>query len=109
MSKNLDEVALLKQVTDVISGYGKQITFYEKDNTPHPIWVSPPKESKETFGEGNALETLTEFIFANNSEITFTVYRGQRVAIDSVNFRIERFKDIRSGDDIVAIKCFVSR
>lgn len=109
MSKNLDETALLAQVTDVIEGYGKQVKFFEKDNTEHLIWASPPKESEETFGEGNALETLTEFIVANNSDLSFTYYRGQRIDIDAVRFRVERFQEIRSGINIVAVKFFVAR
>jgi len=109
MSKKLDEVALLAEVSQVISDYGKQVTFLEKDDTPHLIWASPPKESKELTGEGSNLETLTEFLVANDSKITFTIYRGQRVDIDSVRFRIERFQEIRSGVNIVAYKCFVAR
>jgi len=109
MSKKLDEVALLAEVAGVISDYGKQVTFLEKDNTPHVIWATPPKASKETFGEDNALETLTEFLVANDATITFTIYRGQRVNIDTPQFRIERVEEIRSGDNIIAYKCFVAR
>ncbi len=111
MSKKLDEAKLLADITQVIEDYGKQVVFFEADDTEHTIWATPPRESKETFGEGNAPETLSEFLVPNDENITFDIQRAQRVRIETTGkkFRIERIRPIRSGENVVVYKIFIAR
>ena len=108
MSRDLDEVALLNEVNDIVEGYGLDAIFITADKSEYIRKITPPRNEKRLAPDGNAQEERLVCI-VSAKDLPFDIKRLMRMTHRGKNHQLIDYDAIESGDLIQAYKLFLER